>query len=269
MHNSKALAKKVRKHVLRMLSLSNSSHVGSCLSIVDILAVLYENILSYDTKNLENSSRDYFILSKGHAAAALYAVLAEKGFFSKDWLFSYNYHGAKLLGHCTQKGVPGVELSTGSLGHGLSVGLGVAKALKMDELDQRVYVLVGDGECNEGSIWEAALLAPQLQLDNLYLIIDYNKLQSFGFVADIINLDSLSDKWHSFGWQVIEVDGHDHSALLSAYTASNLEKKPHVIIANTIKGKGVSFMEDQLRWHYAAPNPEELEMALAEVEAMR
>ncbi|CDZ76222.1 Transketolase 1 [Legionella massiliensis] len=265
---TKTLAKQIRKHSLQMVARSKSSHVGCCLSIADILAVLYEEILRYDTANPENSSRDRFILSKGHATAVLYATLAEKGFFPKDWLESYNFHGAKLLGHCTSHNVPGVELSTGSLGHGLSVGLGMAQALKIDKLDYKVYVLVGDGECNEGSIWEAALLARQLKLDNLCLIIDYNKIQSFGFVEEVIDLSNLAAKWSSFGWEVFDIDGHDHRELYKAFSSQNHEKKPKVIIANTIKGKGVSYMENKLEWHYKSPNPEQLQIAIEEVEAM-
>lgn len=265
---TKVLAKRIRKHSLQMVARSKSSHIGCCLSIADVLAVLYEEILSYDSQQPAKPQRDRFILSKGHATAVLYAVLAEKRFFPLDWLESYNYHGAKLLGHCTSHGVPGVELSTGSLGHGLSVGLGMAQAQKIDGLNSGVYVLIGDGECNEGSIWEAAMLAGQLKLDNLSVIVDYNKIQSFGFVKEVIDLDSLTDKWRSFGWEVYEVDGHDHQALYDAFSAKSRLGKPKAIIANTIKGKGVSFMENKLEWHYKSPNPEQLSSAIVEVEAM-
>ena len=266
--NSQYLAKKVRLDVLEMLSKTKSSHIGSCYSIVDILSVLYDCILDVDKTNFYEMERDRFILSKGHATAALYSVLARKNFFPLDWLEEYNFNGAKLLGHCTKKGVPGVEFSTGSLGHGLSVGLGIAKAMKMDNLANNVYVLVGDGECNEGSIWEAALLAPQLKLDNLCLIVDYNKIQSFGFVSEVIELEPFADKWLSFGWEVYEIDGHNHQQLMETFNKPKQAFKPRVIIAHTIKGKGVSYMENNLKWHYSSPNSEEYQIALNEIEGI-
>lgn len=259
------LANRVRLDVLNMVAKSKSSHVGACLSIADILAVLYGDVLNYKINNPSWDDRDRFILSKGHATAALYAVLAERGFFPIEWLESYNYHGAKLLGHCTSKGVPGIELSTGSLGHGLPVGLGMAKALKIDKSNSRVFVLVGDGECNEGAMWEAALLAPQLQLDNLCVIVDHNKIQSFGRVDEVINLEPFVDKWQSFGWNTQRINGHDIDALSNSFLKMERNKKPTVIIADTVKGKGVSYMEDQLEWHYKSPNNSELEIALKEL----
>lgn len=260
------LAKRIRQLTLEMVARSRSSHVGSCFSIADILAVLYKRVINIDPQQPEANDRDRFILSKGHAAAVLYAVLAELNFFPLEWLESYNTVGAKLLGHCTSHGVPGVELSTGSLGHGLSVGLGMAQAAKMDQNDARVFVLLGDGECDEGSIWEAALLAPQLKLDNLVAIIDYNKIQSFGTVKEVIDLEPFTNKWSAFGWDTLEIDGHDHKQLYDALTHSNQLNKPTAIIAHTIKGKGVSFMENQLAWHYKSPSEEQLRIALQEVE---
>ncbi len=234
--------------------------------MADILAVLYENILRIEPSRPDASDRDRFILSKGHGTAVLYAILAEKGFFPLDWLTSYNFHGAKLLGHCTSKGVPGVELSTGSLGHGLSVGLGIAKALKLDALESKVFVLLGDGECDEGAIWEAALLAPQLKLNNLIAIIDYNKIQSFGSVKEVIDLEPFSEKWRSFGWNAYSIDGHDHKQILNTLTNQGSGNKPTVIICHTVKGKGVSYMENQLAWHYKSPNQDELQIAIDEIE---
>lgn len=263
---SQQLAKKARLHTLQMVARSQSSHVGTCFSMADILAVLYENVLRIDPSRPDASDRDRFILSKGHGTAVLYAILAEKGFFPLDWLTSYNFHGAKLLGHCTSKGVPGVELSTGSLGHGLSVGLGIAKALKLDALESKVFVLLGDGECDEGAIWEAALLAPQLKLNNLVAIIDYNKIQSFGSVKEVIDLEPFSEKWSSFGWNACSIDGHDHKQLLNTLTNQDSGNKPTVIICHTVKGKGVSYMENQLAWHYRSPNKDELQIAIDEIE---
>lgn len=263
---SRELAKKARLHTLNMVARSNSSHVGTCFSMADILAVLYENILRIDPARPEAADRDRFILSKGHGTAILYAILAEKGFFPLDWLTSYNFHGAKLLGHCTSKGVPGVEISTGSLGHGLSVGLGMAKALKIDGMDSRVFVLLGDGECDEGAIWEAALLAPQLKLNRLIIIIDYNKIQSFGSVKEVIDLEPFSEKWSSFGWNVHSIDGHDHAQIYNAVNSLDSGDKPTAIICHTVKGKGVSYMENQLAWHYKSPNKDELQIAIDEIE---
>ncbi len=265
--NTTQLAKEIRQQIVRMIAKSGSSHVGCCLSIVDILAVLYNDVMQYDITDPAQPGRDRFLLSKGHAAAALYATLAEKGFFPRSWLDTYNKHGAKLLGHSTAKGVPGVEVSTGALGHGLPIGLGMAKALKIDQQAARVYVLVGDGECNEGSIWEAAQLAPQLQLNNLCMIVDYNKIQSLGAVKDVIDLEPFTDKWKSTGWHVQRVDGHDCAALHAAFGHTD-NNKPSVIIADTVKGKGVSYMENQLAWHYKCPNEQQLAQALEELGAV-
>ncbi|HXD12347.1 MAG TPA: transketolase [Anaerolineales bacterium] len=265
--DTRLLARTIRADALRMVNLAGSSHIGSCLSIADLLAVLYGKILRIDPSNPNWAERDRFILSKGHAAAIYYAVLAERGFFPKAWLENYGQDGAHLGGHVTSHGVPGVELSTGSLGHGLPVGCGMALASKRERRLNRIFVMLSDGELDEGSNWEAILFAPHHQLDNLVVIVDYNKIQSFGSVSEVLNLDSLHDKWQAFGWSVHEVDGHDHIAIVQ--TLENLPVgtgKPNVVIAHTVKGKGVSFMEDQLEWHYKSPNREQLDLALHELE---
>lgn len=261
------LAKRMRKHILNMIHRTNSSHIGSCYSMVDILAVLYSDILMINPDNPNNPLRDRFILSKGHAGAALYAVLAERGFFPVADLDRYNHDGTCLSGHIMHK-VPGVEVSTGSLGHGLSIGCGMAYAAKIDKLAYRVFVLLSDGECDEGSNWEAILFAPHHKLDNLIAIVDYNKIQSFGTVKEVLDLEPFADKWRAFGWHVVEVNGHHQDQLETAFKfqAHFLAGKPTVFIAHTVKGKGISFMEDKLLWHYKSPNAEEFQNALVELE---
>lgn len=262
------LARRVRRHVILMTNRANASHVGSCLSAVDILAMLYGKVMHFDPQRPDWPDRDPFILSKGHACAALYAMLAESGFFPMAWLETYCQNGAQLAGHATHKGVPGVEVSTGSLGHGLPLGTGMALAARRDGKDRRVFVMLSDGECDEGSNWEAALFAPHHQLDNLVVIVDYNKIQSLGRVKEVIDLDPLADKWRAFGWATRELDGHDLSALDDALSNVPFEPgRPSCIVAHTVKGKGVSFMEDKLKWHYSPPKGEELTQALAEIEA--
>jgi transketolase len=260
-------AKRIRKHVITMTSRANSSHIGSCLSMADILATLYGKVLRFDAGRPDWPDRDRFLLSKGHGCAALYASLAETGFFPKEWLDNYYLNGTRLAGHATHKDTPGVELSTGSLGHALPIACGMALVGKRDGKAFRVFVVLSDGECDEGSNWEAALFAPHHKLDNLTVIIDYNKIQSLGRVKEVIDLDPLGDKWGAFGWAVREINGHDLAALDDAL--SNVpfaSQKPSCIVANTVKGKGVSFMEDKLVWHYTAPKGDELLKALAEVE---
>ncbi len=247
-----------------MTHASNTSHIGSCLSVADIVAVLYGAILRINPENPEWPDRDRFILSKGHAAAAVYAVLAEADFFPVSWLDRFCRNGQPLAGHVTANGVPGVEVSTGSLGHGLPIGCGMALAAKRESHDWRVFVLLSDGECDEGSVWEAALFAPHHGLDNLVVIVDYNKIQSFGRVEDVLGLEPFADKWRDFNWAVSEIDGHDVGALEQAFNAVPRHTgRPTVVIAHTIKGKGVSFMENDLVWHYKAPNREQLRAALA------
>jgi len=259
------LASKVRADVLRMVHSGGASHVGTCLSIADILAVLYGGVLRVSAVNPDVPDRDRFILSKGHGCAALYAVLAAQGFFSGEWLGEFYRDGGKLFGHATHCGVPGVEFSTGSLGHGLSVGCGMALAAKRDGLSYNVFVLLSDGECNEGATWEAALFASHHALSNLTAIVDYNRMQALGNVAEILELEPFSSKWTSFGWEVLEADGHDVVALEKALSQTP-RNKPVCLVAHTVKGKGVSFMEDSLLWHYRSPNKEELAQALAELE---
>jgi transketolase len=245
---------------------ARASHIGSCLSIADIVAVLYNDFLRIDPAQPAWPDRDRFILSKGHAAAIVYAVLAERGFFDVALLDHYCEDGSVLTGHVSHH-VPGVELSTGSLGHGLSVGCGIALAGKRAGLRYRVVVQLSDGELDEGSNWEPILFAPQHALDNLVAIVDYNKIQSFGSVESILDLAPLAEKWRAFRWAVREIDGHDHADIARALREVPLETgKPTCVIAHTVKGKGLKFMEGQLAWHYRSPNAAELAEALAELE---
>ncbi|WP_216361219.1 transketolase [Caulobacter mirabilis] len=266
MADTEALALRLRRHVVRMTHRGNSSHVGSALSMADIMAVLYGRVLRVDPSQPKWPGRDRFILSKGHAGACVYAALAERGFFPVEQLEQHYSNGSVLSGHVSHKGVPGVELSTGSLGHGLGVGGGMAKQLRRLGGNQRVFVVLSDGECDEGSNWEAILFASHHRLDNLVAIIDYNKIQSLASVAETLALEPFADKWTAFGWAVRRVDGHDHAALHAVLDGAPLESgKPTVIIADTTKGKGVSFMEDSVLWHYRSPQGEEYENALAEL----
>ncbi len=262
----KNLASKIRIHVLRMTTEGKSSHIGCAYSIVDILTVLYSRVMNVDPKNPKDPNRDQFILSKGHAGAAIYATLAEHGFFEKEKLMSHYQNGSIFSGHVSHKGVPGVEFSTGSLGHGLSVAAGKALAMKRQSKSSKVYVLMGDGECDEGSVWEAALFANHFNLGNLVAIIDYNKIQSLDTVENTIKLEPFATKWESFGWDVLSVDGHSLEDLESCFKSIDGDK-PTVIIADTIKGKGVSFMENTVLWHYRNAQGEEFENALKELEA--
>jgi len=259
-----ALARRIRAHSLRMVHQAGASHIGSSLSIADLLAVLYGCILKIDPK-APGPQRDHFLLSKGHAAAALYATLAECGFFPIEELDSYCQDGSLLLGHSSHC-VPGVEFSTGSLGHALPVPCGLALAAKRDRRPERVFALLSDGELDEGSNWEAALFAPHHRLDNLTVIVDFNKIQSFGAVRDVLNLDPIGDKFKACQWAVREIDGHDITQILSTLNSLPLETgKPSFILANTIKGKGISFMEGKLAWHYKSPTGEQLLTALEEL----
>lgn len=260
------LARRVRCDVLRMVHRARASHVGTCLSIADVLAVLYANVLTIDPAHPEAPDRDRFVLSKGHGGAALYAVLAERGFFPRAWLEAYCADDGRLAGHATHHGVPGVEVSTGSLGHGLPLACGMALSAKRTGRGSRVFALLSDGECDEGSTWEAALFAPQHALDNLVAIVDYNGIQSFGRVAEVLDLEPLADKWRAFRWAVAEIDGHDHAALAAALGRLPFEPgRPSAIVARTVKGKGVAFMEDDLAWHYRSPSDAQLAAALAEL----
>ena len=258
-------AKKIRVHVLKMTSNGGSSHIGSAFSMADMIAVLYGNILRIDPTNPECPDRDRFILSKGHAGAAVYAALAEQGFFDKSYLQTHYQNGSKLSGHISHKGIPGVEMSTGSLGHGLPVATGMAIVAKRRKQQHRIFVLLGDGECDEGSNWEAALFAAHHRLSNLTVLIDYNKLQSLDSIEQTLALEPLADKWYSFGWKVEEVDGHDISSLQNILDSSSLGQKPRCLICHTVKGKGVSFMENSVLWHYRTARGEEYRAALEEL----
>jgi transketolase len=262
----RALARRLRVHVLTMTHRAKSSHVGGGLSMADILAVLYGDVLKVDPKAPQWPGRDRFVLSKGHACAALYAVLAERGFFPLADLETFYQDGSALSGHATHIGVPGVECSTGSLGHGLSIACGMAVAGKKAASPFRVFAIISDGECDEGSIWEAALFAGHHQLDNVTVIVDYNRIQSLGHTNEVLCLDPLTDKWRSFGWHTVEIDGHSVEQLQTVLSSVPLaEGKPTCLVANTVKGKGVSFMENQLLWHYRAPQGDEYTRALAEL----
>ncbi|HEX2803693.1 MAG TPA: transketolase [Sphingomicrobium sp.] len=266
--DSLALALRLRRHVVRMCKLGGSSHVGSCLSIADIVAVLYGEVLRLDPLRPDWTARDRFILSKGHAGACIYAALAERGFFPVSELADHYRNGSKFSGHVSSKGVAGVEFSTGSLGHGLGVGAGMALQLRRLGGGQRTFVLMSDGECDEGSVWEAALFAAHRRLGRLCAIIDFNKLQSLAPVADTLALEPLGAKWRAFGWRVVRIDGHDHAALRSALaTPSAADDRPLCVIADTVKGKGVSFMENQVLWHYRVPAGEEFAAAMRELGA--
>lgn len=265
-YQSKVLAKNIRLHTLAMTSRGKSSHIASIFSIADIVAVLYSKILNFNPKNPNDKKRDRFILSKGHAGAAVYAALAEVGFINKNDLINHCKNGSNLSGHISHKGIPGVEFSTGSLGHGLSVSCGMALSAKLDMKKHKIFTLLSDGELDEGSNWEAIMFAAHHNLDNLIAIIDYNKLQSILSVKETLNLEPLKDKWESFGWKVIETDGHNHAKIKSSLIkAINTSVKPVCIIAHTIKGKGVSFMENNNLWHYRSPQGEEFDRAMKEL----
>jgi len=258
------LAARIRRHAVRMTSLGGSSHVGSVLSMADILAVLYGKVLRVRPSEPRWPDRDRFILSKGHAGAGVYAALAESGFFPVELLDRHYQNGSNFSGHVSHRGVPGVELSTGSLGHGLSVGCGMAYGGKLDGAAWRVFVLLSDGECDEGSNWEAILFAAHHRLNNLVAIVDYNKVQSLDTVANTLGLEPFADKWVSFGWEVVEVDGHDHEALEAALERRS-EEKPICVLAHTVKGRGVSFMEGQVLWHYRTARGAEFDAAMLEL----
>lgn len=264
------LAAQVRRHSIVMTHKAKASHVGSSLSMVELLAVLYGRILRVSPTEPRWPERDRFVLSKGHGCAAYYAVLAETGFFPADWLDTFYQDGSKLAGHATHTYVPGIEISTGSLGHGLSVATGMALAAKRDGRSWRTFCLLSDGECDEGSTWEPILFASQHRLDNLTAIVDYNKIQSLGTVQEVMDLEPFADKWRAFGWAVQEIDGHNLVEIESSLNRLPLAaNKPSCIIAHTVKGKGISFMEDRLLWHYRSPQGSEYAAALAELDGAR
>ncbi|MBX3721895.1 MAG: transketolase [Turneriella sp.] len=246
---------------------AGASHIGSNLSCADIISVLFGTILKFDASQPEWPDRDRFILSKGHAAVVMYSVLAEMGYIPGDALTQYSKNGSTLLGHISHH-VPGVELSTGSLGHGLPVGIGMALAAKADKKPHRTYILLSDGEMDEGSNWEAILFAGFHKLSNLIAIIDYNKIQSYGSVKDVLDLEPLAQKLSNFNWQTYEVDGHDITGLRQTFSQlSTKDSKPTAVICHTVKGKGISFMENNLAWHYQNPTGDQYAAAILELSA--
>lgn len=266
---SEELAWKIKRHGVEMTHISHGSHIGAILSVSDIIAVLYADILNIDPQDPRKADRDRLILSKGHAGAAIYAALAEKGFFPVGELATHYRDGSRLSGHVSHKGVPGVEFSTGSLGHGLPVAVGMALEAKMERKDYQVYIVMGDGECDEGSVWEASMFAHHNKLDNLTVVVDYNKMQSLTFCEDTLSLAPLDKKFESFGYNVLSVDGHNHDELKKAFRTTFTNGNPKLILANTIKGKGISFMENNILWHYRTPQGEEYEAAVKELEEQR
>jgi len=259
------IARKIRRDIVTMIAKAGSGHPGGSLSAVEILTTLYFRILRHDPANPEWPDRDRFILSKGHAAPVLYATLAECGYFPVEELGTLRKLGSRLQGH-THRGLPGVEMSAGSLGQGLSFAIGCALACRLNRNACRVYVLLGDGECEEGQVWEAAMAATHFRVDNLVAIVDRNGLQIDGWTRDVMNLEPFADKWRSFGWHVIDTEGHDMELLLDAFEhAKAVKHQPTVVIARTVKGKGVSFMENNVDFHGKAPNAAQLEMALKEL----
>ncbi len=262
---SETLAKKVRNSVLEMTHRGKSSHVGSALSCVDILSVLYTNQIDINLIKNNSKKRDMFIMSKGHAGCALYAVLAHCGVINKEILKTHYQNGSKLSGHVSHKLLKGIEISTGSLGHGLPISIGIAYGLMLNKSRSNVYCLVSDGELDEGSNWEAFLFGAHHKLNNIKLIIDRNNLQSLKETENTLALEPLKQKMQAFGWNVIEVCGHNHDELNNIFESIKTSQKPSVIIANTIKGKGVSFMENSVLWHYRSPNEKELNKALSEI----
>ena len=266
-------AAELRAAVVRMSHEKHCPHLGSALSCLDILTALYGGVLRIDPAKADDPNRDRFILSKGHAAPALYATLHRFGFFRDDVLARFNEDGAELAEQPSPGCVPGMEAATGSLGHGLPIGLGVALAAKIQQRDYKVFVCLSDGECNEGSVWEAAMAAPKMApggggLDNLLAVVDYNKLQATGRSDEILNLPDLAAKWRAFGWDTHEVDGHDLDQLVDVFSSfrdGNTSGQPVAVVAHTVKGKGVSFMEDDNNWHYRIPKAEEVEAARVEL----
>ena len=261
-----AMAKKIRRHIVEMIGRAGSGHPGGSLSATDIVTCLYFNILRYDPVNPKWLDRDRFILSKGHAAPVLYSALAEAGYIPVESLSTLRKINSILQGHADSHHTPGVELTAGSLGQGLSFSIGVALAGRLSSKTYRVYTLLGDGECDEGQVWEAAMAAAHFKVDNLTAIVDNNGLQIDGWNKDVMSLDPFTDKWKAFGWHVIEIDGHRIPQILEAFKeAQSVKGKPSVIIAHTIKGKGVSFMENQAGFHGKAPNAEQVKIALEEL----
>jgi len=259
-------AKEIRKTVLSMIVSAHASHISSSYSIVELLVYLYEHVLNVDSKNPQDLNRDRFILSKGWGISALYAVLSKKRFIKEELLKTYCMDGSKMIGISTKNGTSGIEATTGSMGHGLPIGVGMALAAKLKKKNYKIFVLISDGECDEGSTWEAALQAGHHKLDNLTVIIDYNKWQSFGRIKDVLALEPLGEKWKAFNWDVLEINGHDFNQISKAFSKVPFKiNKPSLIIAHTVKGKGVSVLEDKNEWHYKTPSKREIEIAKKEL----
>lgn len=262
----RSLCVEMRVQIIDMLHKAGSGHPGGSLSAIDLIAALYEHHLRHDPKVPYSPARDRFVLSKGHGVPALYAVLAHRGYFEKSLLDTLRQLGSPLQGHPVTNTAPGIEACTGSLGQGLSIAHGMALAAQLDKRDYLTFCLMGDGEIQEGQVWEAAMSAPKFKLDNLIAIIDYNKGQIDGPVSEVMPIEPLGDKWRAFGWLVKQIDGHDYNQILDAYEwAKKREGAPKLIIADTVKGKGVSFMEHPTKWHGAAPNAEQTAQAIAEI----
>ncbi|KNZ70130.1 transketolase [Thermincola ferriacetica] len=260
-------ANTIRQHIIRMVGEAKSGHPGGSLSAADIVTTLYFHEMRIRPEEPQWPDRDRFVLSKGHAAPVLYAALAEKGFFPVDELHTLRKINSRLQGHPSMKHLSGVEMSTGSLGQGLSTAVGMALAGKIDRKDFRVYALLGDGEIQEGQIWEAAMAAAHYKLDNLVGILDHNGLQIDGPTCEVMSPEPVADKWQAFGWHVVVIDGHDFKQIISALQeARRVKGKPAMIIANTVKGKGISFMENEVGWHGSAPDAEQVQQALAELQ---
>lgn len=262
------IAYKIRKHAIDAVYSASSGHPGGSLSIADILAVLYFDEMNVDAKNPKDENRDRFVLSKGHCAPALYGALCEKGFFPEEDIKTFRNANSYLQGHPDMKGVPGVDMSTGSLGQGICAANGMALAAKLDNKDYRVYSILGDGELEEGQVWEAAMFAPHYGLDNMTIFVDFNGLQIDGDITKVMNPTPIDKKFEAFGWNVLVIDAHNYDDIKNAlHTAKNTKGKPTAIIAKSIKGKGVSFMENEAGWHGMAPNKEQYEIAVSELEA--
>ncbi len=266
LNTNEAIAREIRREILKATAAAKSGHPGGSLSLAEIMTVLYFDEMKVDANDPQNPERDRFVMSKGHATPVLYATLALKGFFPVAELASFRQINSRLQGHPDMKHIPGVDFTTGSLGQGLSGALGMALAGKLDHSPRRVYTIIGDGECQEGQIWEAAMAASHYKLDNLVVILDYNNLQICGEICDVMNIEPIQDKWKAFGWHVIELDGHDFSQIRAALQGARATKgQPTLLLAHTVKGKGISFMENKAEWHGSAPNAEQLALALAEL----
>jgi len=264
------MAQDFRINILDMVKDSKEGHLGACFSCIEILTSLYFNIMNIDPLNPEWDQRDYFILSKGHASFAQYVTLAHREFFSKDLLKTAGFKDTILGGHPDRDKVPGIDVSTGSLGHGLSIAAGISIAAKHDKRPNRVFTLIGDGECQEGSIWEAAMFAAEHKLDNMIAIIDCNSLQAIGKISEVLSIEPIVQKWESFGWSCLEVDGHDCNELISAFSKIPYKKNyPTAIIARTTKGKGVSYMENEIMWHARCVTNKEYDQAIIDINSYK